>query len=148
MRHTRGWTSPPPNVPLAALSFLAELVLWFGLGFATFDVVLSGGGEVLWAVLAGAGAMIAIVALWGTFVAPRALRPLRFSFRIAIIVLLYLTVGAVFLAAGWLIAGIALAVVGPAIQIAAQVVMRDWADQGRRDLLARRAAEYTDDDVT
>ena len=85
MRHTRAWTTPPPNLPLAALAFVAELVLWFGLGFATFDIVLGGGGEVLWAVVAGAGAMIGIVALWGTFISPRALRPLRFPVTAAMI---------------------------------------------------------------
>ncbi len=149
MRHSGGSSKPPPNLPLAALVFVAELVLWFGLGLAVFTIVMRGGGGPLWAVVGGAGATIAVVALWGTFVAPRAPRRLRFGPRLAIIVLLDLATGAVFIAAGWMWAGIAVAIGGGAVQIAGQSVMRDWAGQGRGRLPGSSTPQALDtDDVT
>lgn len=147
MRHTRGWIGKPPNLLLAALVFAAELVVWFGLGFATYTIMTHAGAEPLWAVVGGAGATVGLVALWGTFLAPRAKAQLPLALRIAVIVLLYGAVGAVFIAADLLWVGIAIIVVGSAIQIAGQIVMREWADQ-RRQIHSGRYESMDPDEVT
>ena len=98
------------------LVVLASMLLW---GFSSSD-------NLLIQLVLGIGAAAAVIAVWGTFVAPKAARRLEDPMRVALEVVVFGAGALALIASGYLIAGVLLAVTA-AISIA---LMFAWGQRG------------------
>lgn len=116
--------STPSLLLLAVLAFVVELALFGGVGAIAYRSV--DGGATAW--LAAVGATVAVVVLWGLFVAPKARFRLGAAARVAVTALLCLATAYGLVTVGLPVWGWFVGIAGLAV-VAAQLVLPTHGDR-------------------
>jgi hypothetical protein len=121
--HDPGGITTPALMLLAAVAFVTELALFGGVGAIAYAAA-DGGGVAAW--LAAAAATVAVVVLWGMFMAPRARWRLGPGVRTLLAFLLCGATAVGLVAAGWTWWGWFVGIAGLAV-VAAQTAPHERA---------------------